>query len=162
MWDLRGVKGGKENHKACKYTGPKSRVPWNKAVRERAFLGRRLHEQEGSVQCAFSGELHGKESSPFRWGLPRSEEVCLGVGDHVAILTSASGPTTKDSKEMPAGPCCACICATGLQTRVPWGIRLGLRRSPRLHSACCPNLGNSDQVEDHEHCCLLQPRHPAS
>ncbi|KAF6090305.1 DMRT like family C1 [Phyllostomus discolor] len=63
---------------------------------------------------------------------------------------------------MPAGPCCTCICTTRLRTRVPWGIRLVLRRSPRLHSACCHKHSITDQVEDHEHCCLLQTRCLAS
>ncbi|XP_053058464.1 doublesex- and mab-3-related transcription factor C1-like isoform X1 [Acinonyx jubatus] len=79
----------------------------------------------------------------------------LRVGDHVAILTSTPGPRTMDPNEMPAVPCCPSDSPTGLETRAPWGIELGPKRTVSC-CARCYNHGLNDQTKDQEHSCPFQ------
>nr|XP_008507377.1 PREDICTED: doublesex- and mab-3-related transcription factor C1-like [Equus przewalskii] len=60
-----------------------------------------------------------------------------------------------DPNEMPAVHCCPSDSTKGLGTGFPWGIKIVPRRAIIL-CARCHNHGITDQIKDHEHCCLFQ------
>ncbi|XP_053747330.1 doublesex- and mab-3-related transcription factor C1-like [Panthera pardus] len=60
-----------------------------------------------------------------------------------------------DPNEMPAVPCCTSDSPTGLETRAPWGIELGPKRTVSC-CARCYNHGLNDQTKDQEHSCPFQ------
>ncbi|XP_025789466.1 doublesex- and mab-3-related transcription factor C1-like [Puma concolor] len=60
-----------------------------------------------------------------------------------------------DPNEMPAVPCCPSDSPTGLETRAPWGIELGPKRTVSC-CARCYNHGLNDQTKDQEHSCPFQ------